>query len=99
MPFYVFTRRTTQNNILFVTNNYTIQYEVDFSGAKYPTHDISETTKRFPLLMNVGMYCTSSGMWQSWRRRPSGSLYMRPSSMFCSWVFVYGADTYAHNSP
>ena len=95
----MFTRRTTKKHILFVTNNHTIKYEVEFSVAKYPTHDISETITIFPLLMTVGMYCPSSGMWLSWRRRRSGYLYMRPSSMFCSWGCVYVADNYSHTSP
>ena len=99
MSFYMFTRRTTKKHILFVTNNHTIKYEVEFSVAKYPTHDISETITIFPLLMTVGMYCPSSGMWLSWRRRRSGYLYMRPSSMFCSWGCVYVAENYAHTSP
>ena len=38
-----------------------------FSGDNYPISDPYEAIMRVTFLMDVAMYCTSSGVWISWR--------------------------------
>ena len=78
--------------------HYIISAAVIFSWANSQIYYLSETITRFPLLVSVDMYLTSSGVLLVWRSCTSGSYEIITYSVFVSWGCVYGADISTHIS-